>query len=360
MGFTKAQLRAIMSTRGQAYIPPNRIAYSGRVCETYLRRKLYRLEDRAAVAEYALTTAAYRDIREFGLSVANNSGLSELKNDVYSLQWQRRVKEYVKLRLWQLGDALAYNAYKWATLAYTASFYGRQWQLDSLLPNASGIQRQRLTPAATGQAVLQPTLEAFRVDNETYAAVGQEWRESYSTAVNLTALKVQRSLSSNSSEPQSVLAALGTISLAMGISSKPGVKTTGLYATTSLQTRNSVMRASNHASAAAYQLNPVLIPALMWVSSRDSKVCPTCARLDGTIYPLEGMAGLILFSLPPDGSHWGCRCGVIPTLVPSLETSELPPDMTYEEWLIEFGTIDELDEFFADDILESTRLEGVI
>ena len=356
MGFTPAQLRSIMSSRGQAYIAPNRIAYSGRVVETYLRKKLYRLEDRAALAEFALVKAAYRDIREYGLSTAN--GLSTLTNDYYSLAWRRRLKEYSKQRLWQLSDVIAYNAYKWATLAYTASFYGRQWQLDSLLPHQDGIQRQRLTPAVTGQSVLQPALEALRVDNETYTASGQEWRESYALPVNQSILKIQRALSNP--QEQSILDALGTISLAMGISSKPNVKTTGLYAATSLQTRTSVMRASNHAAAAAYQLNPTLIPALVWVTSHDSKVCPICQRKEGTIYPLEGLAGLFIFELPPDGSHWGCRCMTLPTLIPSLEPSELPPELTFEEWLILFGTADELTEFFADDLLESTRYEGVI
>lgn len=45
------------------------------------------------------------------------------------------------------------------------------------------------------------------------------------------------------------------------------------------------------------------VKEVMWKSEKDERVCHTCYRMDGTVYPINKI---------PDKPHWRCRCTVIP------------------------------------------------
>lgn len=83
--------------------------------------------------------------------------------------------------------------------------------------------------------------------------------------------------------------------------------------------------------------------------------CPLCSRQDGRIFVINSLVGIALLGLPPDGTHMGCRCTVIPLMLP-VDDANAPPEDTFDDWLDEYGFADELDFFMQDETLESTQL----
>lgn len=356
MPLTSQQLKRIMHKSGQAFVPRDRMNYAGRVCETYLRKKLYRFEDRAALEAYNLLKYTARNIREYALGAASNLRINKVGNDAQSIAWRRSVGSYATQQLVNYGQRVALIGYQYAVTAYAAGWYGRLWMLQQASHGDKRVQIRPMPRSKAETAVLQPGLtEAVQGDLNAYDYFGDMWRDTFTQAVNASVAKVKRVLNSSMSTPQAVLPLLTQVNTVLGVDATAKESAKGLYHAVQLPVRTAVMRSANHASAEVYKTHTELLLGAMWVSSRDSRVCPLCSRQDGRIFVINSLVGIALFGLPPDGSHYGCRCTIIPLMLP-VERADAPPEDSFDEWLDEWGYADELSFFMDDTVLESTQL----
>jgi hypothetical protein len=143
--------------------------YAGRVCENYAVRKIYRWEDKAALANYQLLKAAIRDIREAAFYYASQLRITEISNDANSITFRRMLNTYLTQRLGQFASDVAAQSYQYAVTAYAAGWYLRQWQIHQALHKPDTFRPQRLAPQAASANVLAPGLsEAVRADYGLY------------------------------------------------------------------------------------------------------------------------------------------------------------------------------------------------
>lgn len=356
MPLTSQQLKRIMSTRGQAFVPRDVMNYAGRVTETYLRKKLYRFEDRAALEAYKLLKYTMGSIREYALGTASNLRIDKVGNDAASIAFRRTVGNYATQQLVNYGQRVAVMGYQYAVTAYAAGWYGRQWQLWEASHHDKRVTFERLPKSKAESSVLTPGLtEAIQADLNAYDYLGDTWRDNFTLAVNASIAKVKRVLNSTVSNPQSVLPLMTEVATTLGIDTTAKESAKGLYHAVQLPIRTAVMRSANHASAEVYKTHTELLLGAMWVTSNDHRVCPVCSRQNGRIFIINSLVGIALFGLPPDGSHFGCRCTIIPLMIP-VERANEPPQDSFDEWLDEWGFADELNFFMDDTVLESTQL----
>lgn len=354
MPFTKQQIRNILNKNGQAFVSTDKLNYAGRICETYLRKKLYRWEDRAALDLYKLLKTTAASIRDYALNTAAQLRITTVGSDANSVIFRRSLNAFAQAQLNEFAGTAAAAAYQYAYTAYVAGYYGRLWMLDQASHHDPRVKPTRLPRWKASQAVLQPGLTEA-VDTLAYEYDGSEWRDMYALAVAQSVIKVKRAVTATTTQPQGVLALTQGISASLGVNASPKQASKGLYHAVSLPTRTAVMRSANHASADVYKTHTEMLLGAMWVTSHDERVCPVCSRLDGHIYIINSLTGIALFGLPPDGSHYGCRCTIIPLMIPVEHPNE-PPTDSFDDWLDEYGFADELDIFMQDDMLESTQL----
>lgn len=336
MPYTRAQLTSIMRTRGQAHVPADKLPYAGRVAEMYTRKKLYRWEDKAALAQHTLLKNAYQDIQSDAMNRAGFYELDTLSNDGYSTAWRREVLQNTAERLNTLAIDTARLALNYREQAYRMGYYARLWLLDS-------ITSQDKQPR--GGRVQAPAVNA------------EDWLERYQTPVDKTLIKTRAGLSAALAQEMTVRQAVtSAIAEPLGVSSKPGKKTGGLYHLQQVTTRETVMQASNEGAAEVYKQNSDWLTAIMYLTARDGRVCAECQRMDGFIWPIDGFITAVigLLGMPP--LHTGCRCTIIPLLLPGLGYGDEPPDDTFDDWLFDGGLGGELDPFFMDGYLENTQV----
>lgn len=343
-----------MQKSGQAFVPRDRLNYAGRVCETYLRKKIYRFEDRAALAIYGLLKQTNARIRDYALMIAGQVRITQVGNDSDSIVFRRMLSQYITTQLSEFNNAVARLSYQYAYTAYAAGWYGRLWMLMEASHYDPRVKPQRLSTGLAAQSVLQPGLTEA-VDNAAYEYAGNEWRDTYTNAVSTNLIKLKRVINSTVQEPTSVLGLTQAISTTLGVDAPAKQASTGLYYAASLPTRTAVMRGFNYASAEVYKTHTEMLLGAMWLTSHDSRVCPQCARQDGRIFVINSLVGIGLFGLPPDGTHIGCRCSIVPLMIPVEQPNE-PPQDGFDDWLDEWGFMDELDFFMQDDMLASTQL----
>lgn len=98
--------------------------------------------------------------------------------------------------------------------------------------------------------------------------------------------------------------------------------------------RSAVIHASTQARLVFFEQQADLLKGLQWVSTLDSRTCPTCGALDGRVFPLDKG------SRPP--AHVNCRCTLTPVLKQRLplapgerasSTGPVPDTLTFPQWL---------------------------
>lgn len=363
MGYTQAQIKRIMATRRAAYVPRETINYAGRVCETYLRKKLYRWEDKAATAAYQRLQQANRAIREYGLQLADQYALDELTVDGASIQWQRQVVRYAEQQFLTALEEIAYAAFKASVTAYAAGYYGRLWLLEQATHGQRTILKPRLSTTDAVYSVLQPgTQSTFGSVTNSYDVLGTEWQERFRGIAQQGTIKLRTVFNQALVNEDAPRQALATVASLIGVKQRDN---RGLYYQAQLLIRSAIIRASNFGAVAAYQTQDSKLReasetrwliGTVWVTANDGRVCPKCASQAGRIFIINDLFGIALFGLPPDGSHYGCRCTMLPLLIPLEGEENTPPEDTFDEWLMDEGFFGELDEWFEDDRLESTQI----
>lgn len=353
MPLTSKQIDRIMRKAGKAYVSRDHLNYAGRVCETYARKKIYRWEDRAALAGYRLLKVAQADIREYAHYAAAQLQLSEVGSDAKSITFRRMLNGYMTQRLGQFANDIAAQAYQYAVTGYAAGWYLRQWQIQQALHKPEAFRPQRLQTHRASARVLQPSLtEAVRPDSALYDYAGAEWRDTYTNVTAAAIVKVKSAVNRTLTKPASVGQVTQDIAATLGTDNE---NPKGLYHSTQLMTRSAIIRSFSHSSVDAYQTHVEWLVGAMWITSNDDRVCPICRPQNGRIFIINDLVGIALFGLPPDGTHYGCRCAIIPLLIPVDKANE-PPEDSFDEWLDDWNFYDDIDVFMSDTQLASTQV----
>lgn len=365
MPYTKAQLNRIMSKSGQSYVPQTQLNYAGRVCESLVRRSIYSWEDRAAEADFRAIKTLSDDIRRFGLDTAYALGLDILANDANGIQWRQRVLKYAEPRIQQTLADVAHQAYQYTSTAFAAGYYGRLWLLDSALHGQYVVNKPRLNSSQAANHILRPGItEVVAPDYFTYHALGVDWQEKYHTVAVQTIVKARKSTTAALSAGLTVNQALSGIAHELGADGKPGQVVGGTFYAAQLLTRAAVLRAMNHGGVDAYHEQETAqkdsgtkwLLGAIFLTSHDNRVCDICAPLDGHIYIVNDLTGIALLGLPPDSTHWGCRCSVSAWMIPVPGEENTPPKDTFDDWLTANGFADELGDFIYETELDSTQV----
>lgn len=362
MPYTKAQLHTIMTKSGKAFVPQKTLPYAGRVCETLVRKKLYALEDAAAIKDFNILKAAAQDIRFQGQRLADQLRLDALSVDAASLTWRRQFLQYAEARLTTAGDMCALAAYGDATTAYAGGYYGRLWLLDEVVRGRYAVNKPRLNVRTAAGQILQPGFkEAPQPDMNAYRWIGDEWRDNYRTVVAAGILKLRRATQKAQAKQMTTRQALDAVVYEIGCN-----EGRGLFYQVQLVTRAAIMRASNHGAIAAYkaqtrgglqEATDGWLLGAIWLTSHDDRVCDICAPHDGEIYILNDLVGILFLGLPPDGTHYGCRCQMAPFLIPDLlGGGDEPPLDTWDEWILENEFDGDLEWFMENRTLKSSRV----
>lgn len=365
MPYTRAQLTAIMDKPGAAFVPKNVMPYAGRVCQTLMLKKVYAWEDKAALDEFKLLKAVYGDITAFATQQAVRYSLDTLAMDSTTLRWRRDVLDYTQHRLNTLAEQVARNAYEYASTAFLAGYYGRLWQLTEIAKTPLTIQPIPMT--TVGNKVLHPALQEVAADMYTYATQGIEWRAKYQHIYTAAYTKMSSALTIAQAQGQGVNAALHqAIGLPLGMTSKPNAKTSAAYYQSQLETRTAILRSSNQGGIYALHTQNKRIQestdgwivGVQWITAGDSRVCPICLSHDGQVFIINDLVGIALMGLPPDGSHYGCRCSYAILLLLDMlkKDNNQPPEQTWNEWLVDNSVFGSLDVFMNDTQLKSSAL----
>lgn len=313
MGFSQAQLDAIMKKSGRAFVPAGKLPYAGRVCETYIRKKLYALEDEAALKDHAILSAAWKDIRARGQFYADILHIDTFSMDGASITWRQRFLAYAQERLMLAAEQMAQAAYEDATIAYAGGYYGRLWLMDMVTKGKVTVRRPPLNIRYADTQILTPGLkEAITPDMGVYRYAGQEWRDNYQNVITNGLLKIKRATTGYLAGEISVQEALNGLQTILGLDSG---RMGGVYYAAQLVTRAAIMRASNHGTVAAVKAQTRRglqestdgwIAGVIWLTSHDDRVCDICAPHDGEFFVVNDLIGIFMLGLPPDGTHYGC------------------------------------------------------
>lgn len=386
MPVTTAQLKRVLNVNGHAYVDPVDVPNTAkRFAESYIRRRLFALEDQAVIDQYALYKAAFEDIRGFSVQTADALGIQTLANDGVSIQWRREVLFYTEQRLDQLGRDAALIAYHTSVLTYLTSYYGRAWGMDvstigAFKPNVPLIDAQ-----IASQAVLdKQLLEVARPDvgNEIlYDMLGIEWREVYRNELGDVVTRIRRALTTGLGDGDDIRQSMRRVSDVLGVEidrrkagrrivtgprggqkvvyNRPDVRAN--FNRVQTLTRSFVINSSNQAALNLYEANADVLMAVEFLPSNDGRVCPICEGYRGETWPL-GSPDIIR---PVADTHPNCRCSLIPVLRTDLDDFDVSdllvdnnaaPGISFSEWMIDIGAAMILDKFFSSRDLDSSRV----
>lgn len=289
MPYSRSQLDKILNVGGRPFILPEQpVPYSMRVCESLVRRRLYALEDEAVAEQWRMYRTAYAAIRNRALDLADMYNVrGELATTSNVIRWRRQVDAFVQTVGAQLADQLAQHALRAAGNMYLMGYYGRAWALDMATVRDQVIRAPIPNNMAITRAVLHPDLsEAFEPDKLIYDALGVEWRQAFGDLTAEMVRKVRSTLNAaiqNHLNLQSTMQQIADV-LAVSISRSEGFKAN--FNRIQALTRTYTMNAANEGALGLYRQNANLLSGTQFLAAHDGRVCPTCARLDGTVWAL--------------------------------------------------------------------------
>jgi SPP1 gp7 family putative phage head morphogenesis protein len=375
MPFSKRQIRRITDPD---LIPRNRWpSLAGRVCESWLKRRLFAVEDAAVRDQFRMFQAANRDIREAALLLADEYGLGTLDSSGPAIEWRNRVMGMVETRLDTLYEEVARHAAEHAMLAYYVGFYGRAWLLDSITTEDTRVIVPTLNGADTLARILRPdrfTEQFDAFDDLIWNMMGAEWQQRFALEKADVILRIRRAIGQAQTQGLGIRDSMNLVSSALGVDTdrrKAGRRTVvgprgGIrvvynrpefranFNRVQTLTRTSMLTASNDGALALYNENADVVAQVEWLTARDERVCRICQALDGQTWPLDDPERLH----PPGDSHPNCRCTIIPVVVDleSLLPPATPPRQTFGEWVTEMGLSWLLGRFIGGRRLDSERI----
>lgn len=353
MPYTPKQIAKILGSGDSRVLPANApLTLAQAVSESEVRRRIYSYEDSAARDTLALFKSAWADIREAGNAYADFIELGKLiPGDAKSTEWKRRMALYVDERLRKLlSDCANLTAGRLIT-AYHAGYLGRAWSAAvSTKPDVRVIYNVKSTPAIQ---------DAFARD--WLRREGEPFFESYALIASKYSQEARRQLNASLIGGESVFSALQRLKAILGVKTLEKA-----FWYTQTLTRTAILSAGNLGAIALFRDNARRSQptedvggfgvGAIFVTAGDGRVCPTCRQYAGRIFRVDSLIGALFASLITPPIHNNCRCGLIMAILPAdLLPDDMPPGMTWSEWLLLSG-MDGLLGDFMDDGLQSTQV----
>lgn len=300
---------------------------AARTCETWVKRRLFRLEDRAVREELALYRAAFSDIREEAYNLRGRMG------GTLDRRFMDALLPIMRARVLRLGHDVARVAGAYSVQAYVLGYYGRAWLLDMVTapdvrvkvppPDIRTAMRERILTEAGGANIWAMIADEY----------GDDWYRIFSLEYDTLMINLTRVLK------QGMRQGLGMADIMDKVADKFGIElsTTGGYQSNfnvvQAVTRTYVMNSSNQGAARIFYDNRELLAGYRHLTANDERVCNICAAMDGHLYPIGEWA------VPPSNTHPNCRCTIIPELRADYADIYLndPPRETYDEWAALLG-----------------------
>jgi len=351
---TPRQVERVLTVKGMQYVDPERVPnLTQRYTETYIRRRLFALEDRTIIETMRMYQATFRAIRAEAEDLADRFGIRNLANDATGLQWRRVMLSVTVGHLNRLAQDVARYSFERVVLSYMVAFYGKLWMLDSMLPNEN-ITISRLDSATASQLVLRnPILEDVS-SQIIYDTLGVEWREQYADHLTEIIPKIRRRLNRGMGDGETIRELMGGVADILGVTTDR--RRTGIadvranFNRVQTMTRSYFIHANNQAALDSYRDNQAVVSAVQWLTARDSRVCPECEALEGQVWKQGDSDQLI----PVVDTHFNCRCSLIPVVderffqADDVIPDDAPPPSDYEGWLDALGIAFLLKDFFDD------------
>lgn len=350
MPYTAQQIRRIVGRQGSRVIPKGAIPQlAQRVSESEVRRRLYSFEDRAAADLFALFEKAYADIRTASATLADELGISgALEMDSAGMRWKTQLASYQDARLRGLMmDAAKLTAERGQT-AFAAGYLGRAWSADvSTRPEVQ--VRYRLPMPERIRDLLATDWEKRE---------GETLMGSFNLAAQEVTAKTRRVLNTALIDGETPAQAVMKVGDALGVRDGKAA-----YWRAQNLVRSGVMAAGNLGAVVLYRENARgenpreeiagLGLAAIFVTAGDGRVCPICRGFAGRIWRLDTLADAVLTALtmPVPPIHYGCRCGHVYVILPTLMLpDDMPPGLTWLEWLALEGLTGVLDNFMGEGV----------
>lgn len=342
MPYTRRQIERILHAD---LIPDGRMPYAGRVCESYLKRRLFLLEDRAVREQFKAYRAAYRDLREMAHASASRAGgvNRQFRDDYYP-------RAVARLRTLErtIGQIAAHHTAE----AIYAGYYGRAWMLDmqtsaSYTPHMPGPETAALRNGPLREAWDEKQVWQLLADE-----LGPEWYDVFNLEFDTLIIKLRRSLNTGMRAGEGIADIVERVGRDMGINVNPDAGYRANFYRVQTITRTYVMSASNIGAQQLYADNADVLSGSEHLTARDERVCPVCAGMDGKIYPLGE------WNIPPLNTHPNCRCTVIPVVKDDYlsDLIDQRPRQTLQEWADEQGVAALLAAFLTGRLMNTDRV----
>ena len=337
MPYSRAQLKRLLDPDliNAAQMP----ILAARVAETVVRRQVFRTEDAAVSAQYALYRRAYTAIRDTAVRAGERYDLTKVEPTRTGRQWQDAVMATVQAASGALADAVAAEGLRRAVAARLGGYYGRLWLLDSATRDDVPIR----IPYADLYRLALDTADVLRedvYDDLIRQLLGREWCELYANELDLLVPQIKLAISNGMSAGESIPDIMRRVRGVMGVETDRRRGFRANFNRVQTLTRTVVNTASNTGAADAYAANADILSGMEWLAARDERACSQCSALNGTVYKLGDT------TRPP--AHPNCRCALAPVVDPALLLPRAtPPRATLNEWAAQQGVMAALQLFLS-------------
>lgn len=334
----KRHLDHVLNVNGYAFVDPKEVPnLTLRYTESYIRRRLIRIEDETQGRVYQLGWLAWREIQRHG---------NELRRGNNRDSWMREMVNISGVIASQLANAVAEYVYLRSALTYQYAYYARSWQLEAMRADGS-LRTLSLSPIAASHGVSEMPLLAevgdewpprlVDDDDDEFLwllfLMNEEWRRQFLNLGAELGIAWRRLIIRGTNQRWPTDWILQQINARMGVMAKrPGEKIGGFIWRFLTLARSYVIESMNRASLEVYEAHPDAVGQVQWVTAQDDRVCVQCQALEGRRWK-RGDPNMLR---PVEDTHFNCRCTLVP--IPPADASA-PPDedrprtVRFEEWL---------------------------
>lgn len=340
MPYTQRQINRLIGNADSRVLPKSApLTLSQRVSESEVRRRIYAWEDDTVEIIWKLHKQAVNDIVAASAYLTDERGAS-------GVMWKSLIAGHIDERLRRLYREIAALVSQRSLTAYYAGYLGRAWSLD-----VSTIESVRVRY----NVPLRDEAQAAIAD-DWLKRTGEDMATKYAIIAGTYSLKARGQLNTTLTQDESPAEGMIRIRrLLLGQPQKRG----GAFYEAQVTARFAIIAAGNLGAVRLYSENIATQEAVspigtgyLVLTAGDGRVCPVCLEASREIWQIDVPTGLLKGPVPP--LHPGCRCAPFFVVLPSdLMPADMPPDTTWQEWLVLAGLDGLLDDFMGEGLQSS-------